>query len=64
MPQYIEMCIENLFNCWNTLKIVILQHKDETNLSVNVTKVEKNNYMAYGVNLNVFTMGNQQVSSE
>lgn len=49
--------MKNLFNCWNILKIVILQHNDEICVSVNVTKVEKNNYMAYGVNLSVINNG-------
>lgn len=35
-------------NCWKTLKINIPQHKDEIDLSVMVTKVEKNINMVYG----------------
>lgn len=45
--------MKNLFNCWESVKVIILQRKDEISLNVNVTKVEKNNYMAYGVNLSV-----------
>lgn len=41
MPHCLVISNENLFNCWNTLKTVILQHNDETGVSVNVTKVEK-----------------------
>lgn len=47
----------NLSNCWNPLKAVILQHSDEIYASVNVTKVEKNNCMAYGVSLSVTNNG-------
>ena len=53
MPHYLVISNENLFNCWKTLKIIILQRKDEISLNVNVTKVEKNNYMIYGVNLSI-----------
>ena len=64
MPHCLVISNENLFNCWNILKIVILQHNDEICVSVNVTKVEKNNYIAYGVNLSVLIMDNQQPSLE
>ena len=42
-PIYREMYVKNSLNCWKILKLIILQHKDEISLSVNVTKVEKNN---------------------
>lgn len=38
----------NPFNCWKPLKITKPQHKNETNLSVMVMKIEKISYMAYG----------------
>lgn len=47
----------NLSNCWNFLKAVILQHNDEKCVSANVTKVEKNNCMAYGASLSVTSNG-------
>ena len=46
-----------LSNCWDSLKTVILQHSDEKCADVNVTKVEKNNCMAYGVNLSAVNNG-------
>lgn len=64
MPHCLVISNENLFNCWNPLKTVILQHNDEIYVSVNVTKVEKNNCMTYGANLSVLIMGNQQRSLE
>lgn len=64
MPLCLVISIENLSNCWDSLKTVILQHSDEIRTSVNVAKAEKNNCMVYGVNLSAITMGNQQQSSE
>lgn len=59
------MCLNNNpLNCWKTLKLILLQHKDEINLSAKATKVEKKYEIAQGQNLNAVTMGNQQPSSE
>ena len=52
-------------NCWKSLKITKLQHKDEISLSVIVTKVEKISNMKMRLNpLFLQTMGNQQPSLE
>ena len=43
------MCSQrNLSNCWEILKLILLQHKDETSLSVNVAKAERKYKMRYG----------------
>jgi hypothetical protein len=43
---------ERNFNCWQSLKLLQLQHEDETSLSVNAAKVEKMVEMEHGVSLN------------
>ena len=46
---YSEMSTNNdLLNCWKLLKSVLLQRRDEISSSVNVTKVEKIDWMAHG----------------
>nr|DAG35980.1 MAG TPA: hypothetical protein [Caudoviricetes sp.]DAZ23766.1 MAG TPA: hypothetical protein [Caudoviricetes sp.] len=35
-------------NCWNSLKLFMLQQKDEICLIVNATKVKRNKQMIYG----------------
>ena len=43
------MCTKNNpSNCWDTLKAVIPQHKNEIRFNVMVTKVEKNHSIAHG----------------
>lgn len=54
----------NLLNCWNTLKTMMLQRNDETCVDVKAAKAEKNHSMAHGASLNAITMGNQQPSLE
>ena len=46
--QYKVICIDNPNKCWKLLKLIKLQHKDEIRLSVNVTKVEKIDWIEYG----------------
>ena len=46
--QYKVICIDNPNKCWKLLKLIKLQHKDEIYLSVNVTKVEKIDWIEYG----------------
>ena len=46
--QYKVICIDNPNKCWKLLKPIKLQHKDEICLSVNVTKVEKIDWIEYG----------------
>lgn len=41
MPHCLAISNENQFNCWDILKIVILQRRYEIKSNVNVTKVEK-----------------------
>ena len=60
IDDYQEWCFENqtplylvtgggiLSNCWDALKIVKLQRRDEISSSVNVAKAEKINDMVYG----------------
>lgn len=40
-PPYLVTSTENSLNCWDILKLYVLQHKDEISLNVKVTKVEK-----------------------
>lgn len=44
-------------NCWNTLKTIKLQRKDEIYLSVNVMKIEKINCMRARLNPLLFFNG-------
>ena len=41
MPHYLVISIANLFNCWNSLKLIKLQRRDEICSSVIVAKAEK-----------------------
>lgn len=36
------------FNCWKTVKRIILQHNDEIYISANVVKTEKNYLIVHG----------------
>ena len=52
-------------NCWNTVKLLELQRKDE--ISLNVIRSENRKNLVDGTRLNpksYFRIGNQQVSSE
>lgn len=53
MPFYLVTGKRILFNCWDTLKTVRLQHNNETCASVNVAKAEKTDCIAYGESLSV-----------
>ena len=40
--------IKDLSNCWNALKLFVLQREDEICPSVNVAKAERNKQIAQG----------------
>ena len=62
---FTEMCPKrNPSNCWNTLKPMMPQRRDETSPDVMAAKAERNHGMAHGQILNAERMGDQQPSPE
>ena len=55
--------IKYLSNCWDTLKTIKLQRKDEICLSVNVMKIEKINCMRARLNPLLFFNGQSAAKS-
>ena len=58
------MSAQYCFNCWELLKLVELQRKDETNLSVKGGESKKNLLDGIWLKPKYCKMDNQQLSSE